>query len=331
MKFLDPYLTGLGIDVSDHHLRLAQVGFFGSVLRVHEVVLPEGLIVDDQVEKPDDLKAILKDTFTTLGLSDHPYRTSVLVAESRVFSHSVLIQGSVKGEERKTRAREAAQREIPVPFSQAQVCTALGGKEGDQTRMAVCVIEKKVFEPLHAVFSGGLLRLVAMEANTKSLFRVLTKYAGETLQTIPLGSLIAIVDVGHAWTTLSLYRRSGENVFSRTIPNGLKEKINGKTIELSKGVVDSIIGTINETVLFFEQTQKRVGLVIFAGVEAQDDRFKETLSKGDEKFPTHLISDIIKIEGISKIQLHAFGSAIGVALRSARPGAYQQQHNFLSK
>ncbi len=36
MSWLDRYTTGIGIDVSEHHLRLAQVSFFGNdVIRLN--------------------------------------------------------------------------------------------------------------------------------------------------------------------------------------------------------------------------------------------------------------------------------------------------------
>ena len=41
-----------------------------------------------------------------------------------------------------------------------------------------------------------------------------------------------------------------------------------------------------------------------------------------------MISDLVKMEG-GKNQLHAFGSAIGAALRSAHPSKYKQHYNFL--
>ena len=169
MKY-EPFTTGLGIEVSDHHYA-AQVGF-GSVIRM-EVVLP-GLVRDEHVEKPDELKSIVKDKLTSFGLTERPYRVTILVPESRIFSHSTEIPRTVPAEDRKRKAREIAQREIPVPFSQARLCLAVGNREGEVVPATTYVIEKQVFDPLHAVFTQDFLRLVAMEANTKALLRLLT-------------------------------------------------------------------------------------------------------------------------------------------------------------
>lgn len=329
MKFLDPVTTGLGIDLSDHHLRLAQVGLFGSVHRLEEVVLPEGLVVDEQVEKLDELKTILKERLHTFELTNRSYRTTVLVPESRVFSHSGLISTDVKREERKSRALDAAQREIPVPFSQAQVCVSFGGKEDDQIRVTVYAVARQVFDSLHAAFAESTLRLVAMEANTKALLRLISTFGNEMLQKIAPDSLIAIVDVGHAWTTLSLYTRAGSSVFSRTIPHTRKKKMNVVKTMLPDDTVDTIVETLRETVLFFEQKHLLIGCVVLGGVEAKDERFREKLGNDEKKIPTCLISEVVKLRGISEGQLHAFGSAIGAALRSSKPWQHAYQHNFL--
>ncbi|MFA4922775.1 MAG: pilus assembly protein PilM [Ignavibacteriaceae bacterium] len=330
MTFLDPFTTGLGIDLSDHHLRVAQVGFFGSVRRLEETVLPEGLVVDEQVKKPEDLKVILKDKLAALGLTNRPYRTTVLVPESRVFSHTVLLPISIKGEERKIRARDAAQREIPIPFSQAQVCTSFGGREGEEIRATVYAVAGQVFDPLHSLFVGGILSLVAMEANTKALLRLLTTFGLSALQTSPSGSLIAIVDVGHAWTTFSLYTRIGSNLFSRTIPHAGREKTSTDKNELTQTTVDTIVETMRETMLFFKQKNQSIGIIVLGGVEAQDDRFKEKLGSVKGEYSTHLISDVVQLRGVSASQLHAFGGAIGAALRSIKPWKNAYQHNFLT-
>ena len=168
-----------------------------------------------------------------------------------------------------------------------------------------------------------------MEANTKALLRLLTMSGSQRREDATPGSLMAMVDVGNAWSTLSLYSRLGMNVFSRTIPHATKGKPIPKNGELPEAAVDSIIATLKETVLFFEQKHLSIGSVILGGVESQDDRFKKKFEQDKTSFEIRLISDLVKMEGVSKNQLHAFGSAIGAALRSAHPSKYKQHYNFL--
>ena len=49
----ETYTTGVGIDVSEHHIRLAHVSFFGKILQLEEYALPSGIIVDEKVVDAD--------------------------------------------------------------------------------------------------------------------------------------------------------------------------------------------------------------------------------------------------------------------------------------
>jgi Tfp pilus assembly PilM family ATPase len=330
MKFFGPFITGLGIDVSDHHLRLAQVGLFGSVVRLEEVMLHEGLIVDDQVVKPDEFKAIVKEKMASFGFTGRPYRTTVLVPESRVFSHSVLVAPEIKGEEQTARARELAQREIPVPFSQARVCTSLGGKEEGGVCVSVFALENRVLDPLRSAFAQEGLNVIAMEAHTSALWRTRSTYGNQTKNRHTTLALTAIVDVGQSWTTISLYKPTGANVFSRTLPHALAKKGGRAVKQLPEETVDNIIRMIQETMVFFEQKHVPIGSVVLGGVEANDARFKKKMSEGT-KIPVLRLSEAVTIRRVSTDQLHVFGSAIGAALRAARHSAHAYQHNFLAR
>lgn len=320
--------SGLGIDLSDHHLRLSQASIFGHIGSVHEIELPEGLVVDEAIVKQDELKKLLAENLTSLHIP-RGMRTTVLVPESRVFSHGVLLDGALRGGELRARARQLAQREIPVPFAGAQTCVSEVAKEGDKIRATVYVAPKEIFAPLSSVFQPPACAPIAMEANSKALLRLLQRFAGKTL-TAARGTLVGIVDVGHSWTSVSLYTHAGSSVFSRTIPHHLKGRPDPKDPQLPERVVDSVVETVKETVLFFEGQQMKIGQFVFAGVEAQDDRLKEKLAKEQLLMPIHLVGDVVAVGGLSKKQVHTFGAAIGAAVRAAFPLGYSRQHNFLN-
>lgn len=321
--------TCIGIDLSDHHLRIARLGWGRSSMRLEEIELPEGFVVDEKIVQPVELKAFVQKELKRREFTDSKRRACVLVPESRVFSHSLLLPLTTRYAERQARARDLAQREIPIPFTRAQIAYSEGAKEAGQVRGTMYAVEKDVFEPLISTF-GDSLHLIAMEANSKALLRVLQRFGKQHIHTLIPESLIAMVDIGHSWTSITLYTHEGSNLFSRTLPHRLKEKVDLKHPLLPKRIVDMIIDTLRETMVFYESQKKKIGMVVFAGVEAQDDRLKTEIAEQKIPLQAFLIWEIVKIGGVSKQQVHTFGACIGAALRCARVRQYGYQHNFLA-
>jgi len=322
----DSWFTGLGIDLSDHHLRLAQVNIFGHIKKLEEIKLPEGIVVDEKVVKPEELKTILSQTLQKKGFGNGPYRTTLLIPESRVFSHSMLLEAKLKREERLALARDFAQKEIPIPFSQATLCFSPGGRENGKIRTKVYVAHKEVLNPLLQAVDHPALRVKAVEANTKSLFRLLMRFDQETKQT---NDLIGIVDVGHSWTTMAFYSNTGSSLVSRTIPHP-KPKAEKRQVGsyLDPATVDKILGTLKETVVFFQQEERKIGIIVFGGVEAQDPLLKSQAKQLE--VPSFLMAERVSLKRIADVHIQVFGSAIGAAFRSMSPRTYSNQHNFLT-
>lgn len=323
---LDSWVTGLGIDLSDHHLRLAQVTLLGRVKKVEEVVLPEGIVQDEQVLNPQKLQEIVASMLKEKHLDRTSYRTTILVPESRVFSYSMLLDASLKGEDRMLRARTLAQKEIPLPFSQAQLCFSDGGREDGKVRTTVYALHNEVFDPLVKSFSHPSLHVRAIETNSEALFR-LVMHAADQTQKSP-HHLLVIVDVGHDWTTVTLYTAEGSSLLSRTIPHlsGQKRKENrGSSVPAS--VVDSLIDTLREIMVFSTQNTWQIERIVCAGVEAQDT---ELIKRAKAlEVPCVLIGEHVKTSGISKQDMHRFAAAIGAAMRAANFHGNSYQHNFL--
>lgn len=322
----EKWFSGLGLDVSDHHLRIAQVGFFGGVKRMKEVVLPEGLVVDEQILKPQELHDTIARTLNEEGLVSGSYRATVLIPESRVFSHSMLLDAKIKTEELRITARSLAQKEMPIPLSQSEVCFSDGGREGGQRRMSVYAAQKEIFESLRQACTLDRLRLLAMETNTKAVFRLLTRLDADAVRS---GKPVVIVDVGHSWTTIAIYSTSGASLFSRIIPHS-KQMVayKGKGF-LPVSVVDRIFEVLLESMVFSAENREEVGLVVFVGVESQDAYLRKQM-QGLVEVPCWVIGEKASALGVSKEQAHTFGAAIGAAIRSAHPRKFAYQHNFLS-
>lgn len=315
-----PLLTGLGIDISDHHVRLAQVGVFGSVGKLVQMELPEGLVVDEKVIESEKVKELLEARLKKEGLSV-PVRTTLLVPESRVFSSSFLFPSAKRSVEANHEARDRAEREIPIPFDEAVVAVSRGGRADGQVRTTAYAVERAVYDGLLSVCDPNICRIVAMEANSKALLRLFQRYARAGHKERGPKTLMAIVDVGSAWATVSVYAADGSNLFSRTLsyhPAGEASK----AARLPQATVDIIHSTLEEVVIYFQQQKLEISRFVFAGVEAEDERNK----KNGAYQP---MGEVVTIGSLKKRDVHIFGAAIGAALRSASPLIYQNQHNFI--
>ena len=321
MSFYQKHFTGIGIDISDHHVRIAQVSFFGSVKKTIEIKLPPGLVEDEKGVQAETLQQLVGDRLEKEGLSHQAIHTTLLVPESRVFASGFTFS-TVKGKEQiKHESLDRAQQEIPIPFDQAVMVVSRGRSVAHQVRSTVYAIEQSVFSGLTAVCPPQQVNLAAMEANSKALLRLFQTYGTKKLQVKDPQSLIGLVDIGHAWATISLYTPDGSNMFSRTLAY-IREDKAVDSIQLPQVAVDFIHRTIDEVVVYFEQKERRIEFFLFAGVEAEDDRFKK-----EQHF--HQLGNVVHLKGQTKRTIHVFGAAIGAAIRSAHLHRYAYQHNFI--
>ena len=329
--FLSPYLTGIGIDLSEHHIRLARIGLFGRVVSLHETILDEGLVIDERVEQSDKLKKILSNQLRAIGLHGERFRTTALLAESRVFSSSFLMSEKVKDPGAFEYAKTQAQRDIPIPFSQARMDVSQGYKETGGIRTTVYAVEKSIAEAVESTMDIPTLRLVALEANTKALFRLFQRYGKKGAVIRDEKALVAILDVGHSWTTVALYSAAGSNFFSRTIPHSRAKKIRATSGRLSPEVIEMIVSTIEETMIFFQQKQFPLSTFLLGGVEVMDGRLIEKIRKRKlSQIEPQGIADVLQIAGVEKAEdIYRFGAAIGAGLRALQSWRYEYQHNFI--
>jgi len=324
--------NGVGIDVSNHHVRLAEVSLLRNVLQTYEIVLEEGLVRDEQVVDVEGLAKVLKQQLKKTTFSQGVRRTTLLVPESRVLSSGGFFEKRLRGSALDEVVTERAQQDIPLPFKDAYVSISCGGKEAGKVRTTLYASQKEVIDGLRGVIDSEQFRLVAMEANSKALLRLFFQFASEDMKPCSENELVGIVDVGHSWTTVSFYTPSGSNVLSRTLshPDAVQQggKNDGK---LPVEVLDNIRTTISESVVYFKQHEQVVSTVVLAGVEAYDDMVLEEISKSGGEFQVVRMGEVVKLSGLKPKDIHTFGAAIGAALRAVRPWRYNYQHNFSSK
>jgi hypothetical protein len=330
---MNSFFTGVGIDISEHHIRFAQVSLFRRVKVLQEVELPDGLIVDERVQDAEKVKKLLNKKFASSALKGCDCRATLLIPESRVFSFSFILPKGLKKDQIVVEAKKIAQREIPIPFSKADVSVSQGSAEEGGVRTTLYAVDSELAAGFKDVVRATPFRLIAMEANTKSVLRLIGTFQKNAQIPKKAKDLIVIVDVGHSWTSISAYTLKGSNVYSRSFSHhSLAHTHTDGKHGLSQSIVDTIIETIDEVMVYFQQRERTVTSVYLSGFEALDRKLNIGLKKITSKeVPVQPLSDNIKLSGVDSEKMHQFGSAIGAAIRSSSPFLYNYQHNLLVK
>lgn len=326
---LEKYFSGIGIDISEHHIRIAHVGYFGSVIQLKEILLAEGLVIDEAIAKPEELKIILQNGIKKMGLSGKHIRTACLIPESRIFSYSFVLPEHMNREEKKSEAMILAQKEIPLNLHEANITVSQGGREEGGIRTTLYAVETSVYRAFEKTLDSTDFQLVAMESNTKSVYRLFAFFASAQLNTFETNHCLGVLDVGHSWATLSFYTKEGSALFSRTVSYrqfGNLLPINGI---LTDQIVDNLSLMVQETVVYFQKKNIVCEAFVLAGVEAQQEHIFETIKQNLIKGQVLRTSDIFSSRMFDTLQIQTFGAAIGIALRAAHPQKFIHQHNFI--
>ena len=331
MHLFSKLTTGVGIDISEHHIRLARVSVFGVVKELIEIEIPDGLIVDEKVEKLKEVQELFQKKFRASSFKDISLRATVLLPESRVFSHGFLLGKEIKGKELKEKSLSIAQREIPILFTHAKTAISQGSQEAGGVRTTVYAVDSDVADGFQNVISVMPFNIIAVETNSKAILRLIYKYRAKEHLTTKLADLIALVDVGHTWVSVTVYTPKGSNMYSRSnsyIQLGVKT-VNRKLPK--KGVEKSIIDTIKEIVVYFNNHEQAITSVYISGLDLLDKQAVSEINKIIGKDSSVFkLGDTLSIKGLDDKKIQTFGPAIGAALRSAVPWKYTYQHNFLN-
>lgn len=323
--------SGIGIDVSDHHIRIAYVNHSGIPVGLYELVLSPGYIVDDKIEKPKELKEQIKKLLVKSGISDISADTTILVPESRVFSTSfVMSADKISKEEKKAKMIEKGQEDIPMPFKDAFIAFRDGAKVSEGVRGTVLAVQKDILNSLQTVFAGEQFPLVAVESNNKAVDRLYANFGLPEFLITEDTQMLMIVDIGHRWTNITVYDITGATVFSRSIAvRKLTDKSGGKLKLITKDVLIKICGAIKEAHKFFSESGYSIPFIIIAGVEGGQPNVAELCDKSIKSSKVIRMGSVVSIPNISEKELQIYGSAIGAALRSVKQHKYRKDHNFI--
>ena len=323
--------TGVGIDVSDHHVRLAWTNHSGVPKGLYELVLPPGFIVDDRVEKPEGLKKRLLDLVGRSELGKTEAQTVLLVPESRVFSTSIEIAGKGTQDVDRAQALKLGQAEIPIPFREAIVFvrSAYQKKKADHGRMSVLAVEQRLIQEYRSAFELPALPLTAIESGGSGWMRLFDRFGVQELHKERDTDLLMIVDIGHRWTNLTVYDKISVVVFSRSIL--LKDATggSGKEQTLSATHLDQVCQMMEESLAYFKGIGLRIPFILLAGAESADASLGAACADRLKEVRIMRVGEAVQIPEVTPEDVHVYGAAIGAALRGARTSFYKKDHNFL--
>ncbi len=323
------FSSGLGIDFSDHHVRIARVSHGGKPLGLFELVLPSGLIHDDTIIKPKHLKKELGNLLQKAGIQDLNDPTFILVPESRVFSTSFVVSKKLKKDELVKSATLQAQKDIPIPFSGAEVGVHKGLSVEGGVRVGVNVVRKDLVKSIVDSFSLANFSLSGLEANNAALNRLFREYSVSDFELKDQKALLMIVDVGHRWTNITLYDKMNTLVYSRSIAlRQLKDTSRGKVKKISKQMIEKICNGISETINYFEPLGAKVPFAVVAGVEGAQEPISQQCSKRTKGCIIRRIGEMVDLGEVSPEDVHSYGAAIGAGYRAARQSHFSKDYKI---
>lgn len=309
------FRTGIGIDISDEHVRMALVNRRGIPKGVYEVQLPKGFIVDDAVKDSGKLLKQLESFMNDAGIqSTKKHPTTLLVPESRVFTASFVLPADTHLADLEEDATMEAQRTIPIPFRDAIVEVVSGVRSKEGRRVTVFAAHQDILEGLALGFSIESLSIMSAESNNLALMRLFSRFGHKNLHPRSLNELLVIVDIGSVWTNITVYDKINTVVLSRSVERGHPQ---------------SICETLKEIRTYFVQKGFKVPVILLAGVSGADPKLDAACKKVMPKVGVYHIGEVIRVPGTSSEHIHAFGAAIGAGMRAANPKAYKSNHNFL--
>lgn len=310
------FFSGIGIDISEHHVRIAHVGCFGRVKQTKEFEMDEGIVVDEKIVKPDELNRVVQNGVMDMGVSLKRVRTVCLIPESRVFSTSFLLPRHLSALAFVHQAKCCAQKEIPILLDDAKVAISKGAEEEGCVRTTVYAVQTPVFDGLISAFPAGDCRLIAIEANTKAVFRLFQSFGLKELRQASNDQCFGVFDIGNSWATFAFYTKAGSSIFSRTI-------------FCKKSSHKILVDAACEAMKFFDGKELLLTLIVLSGAESADPKLKDAFTSSMKNIPVVLLHDCVNSTFDEEIDIQKFGAAIGAAWRAARPHKFSYQHNFL--
>lgn len=312
---------GIGIDISDSHIRLAWLTHGWNIEALREIALPPGIVVDEAISKPEIFKTHLSELMNDPELKGLKGNVTVAMPESRVFVSNFWIDSSLKAEEQISEAVKHGQRLIPLPFKQALVDLQFGEKNEARQAAALMAASQDFATTMESTLDVLELPVTGVEARSSAIHRVLDDRLQEDAPGLKL-----LVDFGRPWVSMSMYDSGGLPVFSRSIKTSLFED-SGEEVLKQQGIA-KFCGILQETTRFFVELDPDPISVIVSDDGSLSEELFVACGESLPEFSVQKISDIISFNNLDGDQLQVFCASIGAAMRSAKPRHYKNIHNF---
>lgn len=306
------FSIGIGIDISETHVRVARVSYFGRVLELWETEIPTGLVRDDKIIDTEVLHVLLrKNDFFRKQTFLHEH-VGIVIPDSRVFHASVSVEKQQK-DAMEDQARLLAQREIPLPFPSAYVLTAFSINQ-QKIQADVEAVERETIDNLIATISHNHVQLVVIEARSRALWR-LAKACH-----VVFDALVGFIDITENWITVNLFEKE-RCVYSRSI----RQK---KEFLMSHS--DFITHLLDEIVLYYQQRDVKIDRFIFSGTVLVDQVLQKQIETWTGNVKKSFFNEFISLKGVHQElkQQFVFSAAIGTALYAARSNVHHPFNFF---
>ncbi|MGB9793712.1 type IV pilus assembly protein PilM [Caldisericum exile] len=212
----------IGVDLGSGYIKIAQFERKGNDLKlVNFGVLdtPEGAIVEGRIEKPEEIREVIKQLLSIYSFIGNRVATNV---SGKLVTVKELIMDDLPPQELNEAIKWEVEKILPAPIDKMafdyQVLSKV--KEGNAEKLYILFAAApiEVVETTAQLFKSLNLDLVSIEVEAFSVLRLLRflgEFAGDPER------VIAAINIGHSYTSINMVDK-GLVRFSRIIPWGGK-------------------------------------------------------------------------------------------------------------
>ncbi len=321
----------IGIEISDHHVRLAHLSSSLSLKGLHEVVIPHGDIIDDRVINPKRAADLVTELFTSGKIATKSAGATLIIPESRAFSASFrAAEGRV--EDQIPDLKKRAQQKIPIPFQKSSVGVYVPKPERGETPMVgLFAIQKEIVQAYEQiVIHNPQITLEFAEPAHMSIYRALLPVLGDPAKAYPETQVDLLVDIGYRWINIVVYNRHGLAIFSRSMAiRPHTDTGTGELIQLDADMLKSITDAVNETMTFLKKRKFTIPKLILAGTEASTEKTLAACQGAILDTDIEQVGALMALPDVEPQMTHKFLAAIGAGMRKKHRQGIESEPNFL--
>lgn len=215
-RVLEP--PAFGLDISDLTVKVGCLERRGDAIRLNyfgEFPIPEGLIVDGEIQKEPQLTALIREWF--VSPEGRRVRARYCIAslpEEKSFVR-ILELPNIKAEDIGHAVRWEVEGVVPLPFNEIFYDYELVGAPASRTGhrdVLITAFPKKIIESYHRILTGAGLLPLALELESQAISRAIVTDA------LAAQSFV-IIDIGAVRTSFIIFA-GGSLVFTKSVAIG---------------------------------------------------------------------------------------------------------------